>query len=308
MGAGVRIAILAAVTVAAVGALPAGAVAAPVTCGATITSDATLEADLECLFFDPISIGADRVTFDLNGHGIIGLVVVEGHDRVTIRDGAILGLQLRDAHRNRLLDLQVSEGGLSLTDSSRNLIKGNTSVSPFGPAIGLVRSDRNVIRGNQLHGAQAGLLFLDEASDRNAISGNTASASQAQAIAVGGSHNAIVGNTASASGNAEGIFPTEAIQIFGGKQNIVALNDVASDTDGILVTAAATRTIVAANTANGNGDDGIDVESARTTLWRNTANDNGDLGIEAVPGVRDAGGNRAARNGNPLQCLNVFCR
>ena len=216
---------------------------------------------------------------------------------------------MRDAHRNRLLNLQVSEGGLSLTDSSRNLIKGNTSVSPFFPAIELVRSDRNVIRANQLHAAQAGpSLLLDEASDRNAISGNTAFASQAQAIAVGGSHNVIVGNSASASGNAEGIFPTEAIQIFGGKRNIVARNDVLSDTDGILVTAAATHTIVARNTANGSGDDGIDVESARTTLWRNTANDNGDLGIEAVPGVRDARGNRATGNANPLQCLNVFCR
>ena len=89
---------------------------------------------------------------------------------------------------------------------------------------------------------------------------------------------------------------------------MLAGNDVLSDTDGILVEAAASRTIVARNTANGSGDDGIDVESTRTTLWRNTANGNGDLGIEAVPGVRDAGGNRAAGNGNPLQCLNVFCR
>ena len=85
-------------------------------------------------------------------------------------------------------------------------------------------------------------------------------------------------------------------------------NDVQSETDGILVAAAASRTLVAKNTANGSGDDGIDVESAATTLRRNTANNNGDLGIEAVPGVRDAGGNRATGNGNPLQCLNVACR
>jgi hypothetical protein len=26
-----------------------------------------------------------------------------------------------------------------------------------------------------------------------------------------------------------------------------------------------------------------------------------------VPGVRDAGGNSASGNGNPLQCLNVAC-
>jgi uncharacterized membrane protein len=32
------------------------------------------------------------------------------------------------------------------------------------------------------------------------------------------------------------------------------------------------------------------------------------FGIEAVPGVTDGGGNKASGNGNPLQCLNVFCR
>jgi parallel beta-helix repeat protein len=63
------------------------------------------------------------------------------------------------------------------------------------------------------------------------------------------------------------------------------------------------------NVATNNGDDGIEI-SAETgvVLTRNTANDNGDFGIEAVPGVSDGGGNKASGNGNPLQCLNVFCR
>jgi parallel beta-helix repeat protein len=62
------------------------------------------------------------------------------------------------------------------------------------------------------------------------------------------------------------------------------------------------------NTASGNGDDGIDVDSGQHTLTGNTANHNGDLGIEAVPGVTDGGGNKAHANGNPLQCLNVRCK
>jgi len=33
----------------------------------------------------------------------------------------------------------------------------------------------------------------------------------------------------------------------------------------------------------------------------------GDLGIEAVPGVTDGGGNHAAANGNPAQCVNLAC-
>ena len=62
------------------------------------------------------------------------------------------------------------------------------------------------------------------------------------------------------------------------------------------------------NTANSNGDDGIDAAASGTTVTANTANDNTDLGIEAVPGVIDGGGNKASGNGNPAQCLNVRCR
>jgi hypothetical protein len=68
-----------------------------------------------------------------------------------------------------------------------------------------------------------------------------------------------------------------------------------------------TDTLILRNTAIGAGDDGIDVNSVATTLTRNRAFRNHDLGIEAVPGVTDGGGNKAAGNGNPLQCTNVFC-
>jgi hypothetical protein len=62
------------------------------------------------------------------------------------------------------------------------------------------------------------------------------------------------------------------------------------------------------NTANSNGDNGIDVAAPGTMVTANTANDNTDLGIKAVPGVIDGGGNKASANGNPAQCLNVRCR
>jgi hypothetical protein len=46
----------------------------------------------------------------------------------------------------------------------------------------------------------------------------------------------------------------------------------------------------------------------QTTIRKNTANRNGDLGIEAYDGAIDGGDNKAHGNGNPLQCLNVVCR
>ena len=286
-------------------ALPAAA-SGQVSCGAVITSDVTLDSDLACPPIEPITIGADRVTFDLNGHVIIGLVVVDSSDRVTVRDGfMVLGLHLVNAHRNRLLNVGVGEGGLQLVDSNRNLIQGSTA-GGIGGGIGLSRSNRNVIRDSVMGGVQSGGLGLDEGSDRNVISGNNVSGDIA--IGIGGSRNIIVGNTAVGLSPVGSERPGEGIFVSGGQRNGLERNAVRGTTDGILVAAAANRTQVADNTANGSRDDGIDIDSAATTLRGNTANDNGDLGIEAVPGVRDAGGNRASGNGNPLQCLNVFCR
>src|SRR4051812_30142496 len=94
------------------------------------------------------------------------------------------------------------------------------------------------------------------------------------------------------------------------RDNVVrdaGVDGIAVGTDVNADPAPATDTLVLRNTTTGAGDDGIDGDSVATTLTRNTANRNHDLGIEAVPGVTDGGGNKAAGNGNPLQCTNVFC-
>jgi hypothetical protein len=44
-----------------------------------------------------------------------------------------------------------------------------------------------------------------------------------------------------------------------------------------------------------------------TSVSHNVALRNGGWGIAAVPGTHDGGGNRAAGNGNPAQCLNIVC-
>jgi hypothetical protein len=50
------------------------------------------------------------------------------------------------------------------------------------------------------------------------------------------------------------------------------------------------------------------VGDSSAVLRANAANDNRDLGIEAVPGVTDAGGNRATGNGNRLEFVGIACR
>lgn len=72
-------------------------------------------------------------------------------------------------------------------------------------------------------------------------------------------------------------------------------------------------TMIRANVVIAALQDGIQLTGPSTgletsTLTRNFALRNGDYGIETVPDTIDGGGNRAAGNGNPLQCLNITCR
>jgi hypothetical protein len=93
------------------------------------------------------------------------------------------------------------------------------------------------------------------------------------------------------------------------RDNLVTNNVLSSKNgDGIYVDPTATGTILRRNLTAGSGNDGIQVQAAGTTITRNTAVHNHNLGIEAVAGVIDGGGNRAAGNGNPLQCTGVICR
>src|SRR3954465_11436021 len=85
---------------------PAHGRQALLSCGDTITSDTTLQADLTNCQSSGIIIGADDVTLDLNGHTIEGDgtrdstcdpnnefcdlgVVAEGHSGLVIKNGSV---------------------------------------------------------------------------------------------------------------------------------------------------------------------------------------------------------------------------
>jgi parallel beta-helix repeat protein len=283
----------------------AGPADAQVACGQVITEDTRLDADLDC--GEPgtlLTIGASGITLDLGGHTIRGGTVFagilnEGHDHVTIENGTI----------------SVIGAALLFRDASHNVVR---HVGADGEQIAsdlLGDSDHNTIRDGRLGSA----IYIDREADHNRIARNLMSGRDV--LAVLGSRNRIVGNEVHVvgqgvvlGGNRDVVSGNTFRQNIGagiqveGDRNVVRRNrSIENFGDGIAVLASARGTRLSRNRANRNRDDGIDIANPHTRLVSNSANHNGDLGIEAVPGVF-ARGNSASGNGNPLQCLNVFCR
>jgi hypothetical protein len=253
----------------------------------------------------------------------IGIDNTGGHDRVTISGGSVSAgraIVLQDASRNLLVNLQT--GGVTVTGGERNEVRDSTLAGPFGNRIPLSvdGSDRIRIVGNTLSGGF--VEALDLTSDGSLVEGNDVSRAifvtgsgnrivgnfvkdgftLPNLVVQSGTGNVIRRNWVFGSQVQIGILLNQ-----GANGTVVSENVLAgSGTDGIAVAVGATGTTLRRNFAVNNADDGIDVGDPSTLLLRNTANDNGDLGIEAVAGVTGVG-NRASGNGNPLQCVNVTC-
>jgi hypothetical protein len=257
-------------------------------------------------------VGADGITIDLNGHTVAANVSVghtggtgilnAGHNDVTIRDGrapGIVGISLEQgATDNRVVGLVASGifSAINIQGSSGNTAK-DSSVDDFS-SIDVSGSPRTRIVGTRIGG---GGLSLGAGSDSSVVQGNNALRSPGdpagtRSIVVQASSDLIIGNGAS------------SIDIAGGSGNVVGGNVVVNSFgDGIHVASGAANAAVLRNFVAVNDDDGIDVDAASARVVQNIAVNNGDYGIEAVPGVF-AFGNRASRNGNPAQCLNVSCQ
>jgi parallel beta-helix repeat protein len=180
----------------------AHASAAQVKCGDTITTDTTLHHNLVNCPNNGIVIGADNITFDLNGHTIDGDgrlthgcpetefcdvgVANFGHNGVTVVHGSLRqfggGVDFGDVRHNRLLDISASRNhsvGIQVFSCSRSLIRdssGTDSTSPDdGTGLGVfgcdhVRVINNSVRRNVGH---HGMVLVD--SNHSLIKGNRVS-------------------------------------------------------------------------------------------------------------------------------------
>jgi parallel beta-helix repeat protein len=252
--------------------------------------------------FDQVDSKLNRIEMNVvsrnNGDGINGLGFDEMlvmHNLVTANRGAGIGVE---------------------DSAAENRIEGNRILDNGGPGIFMGEgAHQNQVEGNSVlrnarnPGFEGGIVILE--GNRSVIENNRVSANGGRGgIVLSGLNRENVIRANRVAGNIAGgiVLDQGAVD-----DNLIEANNVTRNGgDGIQVDIQTggrpVGNVVRRNLALGNGDDGIDTESALTTIGSNIANRNGDLGIEAVSGVIDGGRNRAAGNGNPLQCLNIFCR
>jgi large repetitive protein len=240
--------------------------------------------------------------------GVVGLVLVDSQRALVARNSVsgttgyavfMFGVDHSRIQHNKL---DADQHGFLLGDSARNLVQHN-AVSHTGGGIEVVEGATfNRVEHNRFTG-----ILVGDASD-TLIRHNLVAAPDAFGIILDGAvRTTLDRNIVTAPGPA--IIVTKLEAAAAPQDTIVSSNHVTSKLgDGILVDNGATGTLLVRNLAIGSGDDGIDVDAPATTVTRNIANHNHDLGIEAVPGVIDGGGNHAAGNGNPAQCVNIDCK
>jgi large repetitive protein len=181
---------------------------AEVRCGDVITTDTTLANDLTDCHGIGLTVAADHVVLDLNGHTVDGDGVadvegiqVSGRHDVTVAHGTITdfveGVAILSAHRVLVQDLTLtdhrhvgvfidrsSEVGVEGTRLSRIAFSGifatrstglrieHNRVTDSGGGVGLRHTTRSRVAHNHTARTGCGALLLDDGSRHNVIDSN----------------------------------------------------------------------------------------------------------------------------------------
>jgi large repetitive protein len=231
------------------GAHPAQAVT--VTCGETITHDATLVNDLIDCPNNGIVIEADNVTLDLNGHTATGNgervrrcprgefcdvgILNDGHDGVTVRNGSVrefgTGVFVGKARHNRVLSVSSSRNeffGFVIAESSRSLVRdssGSGNPAPEGDGIGLFASSHIRIQHNSFRRNGLGMHVAD--SNNNVIKRNRFSRNRPAILIEAADANQVRGNRCARNGACVVVAP--------GSRNVIAWNRSLRDKNGFAI-------------------------------------------------------------------------
>jgi parallel beta-helix repeat protein len=275
-----------ALTVVGVAVLGAGKAAAvqQLSCGDTITTDATLHHDLVNCPNNGIVIGADDVTLDLNYHRIDGDgipaagcdpetefcdvgVLNDGHDGVTIVHGSVrqflVGVWGLGVSHNRILGISSSGNeccGLGFFRGTRSLVRnssGSHTAREGGPGMFLIAShDVRVLHNSFRDNGHQGIL-VDDSTD-NLIKGNLLAHNPNFGIILEGADRNRVRRNRSVRNGEAGIF------ILAGNRNVIARNRVShARGNGIGVDGGDHNVIARNSVRDTEGVDGIRVGFAR---------------------------------------------
>jgi parallel beta-helix repeat protein len=248
----------------------------------------------------PDIVQVHSVVIEQNGTGVYCHYIAQ----CTVEDSVL-------RHNDGALDLSAADSGDTSAAVRRNRISDN------GAGVGIFDYDFTLSDNRIVRNGRYGIwMDYDAGGDvrHNVVAGNGGDGlliTYMSHVTVG--RNQIVRN----GGNGvrlEGDFDFENTRATVDGNRIV---DNAGD--GILIENAGGvhNTLVRGNRADGNGDDGIDIEdgpwgtgltASGLTVAANRAFFNADLGIEAIAGTTDGGGNKAKHNGNPAQCVGVRCK
>jgi parallel beta-helix repeat protein len=245
--------------------LAPGAQADQIICGQVITASTTITNSLAKCAGDGLVIGASGITVDLNGQTIQGTGLGDGirnngHDDVTIRNGALLNFD---------------HGVVLGPGTVRNSVTGLTLSGNEWSAIDLNAASGNHLAQNQL--AQIGDigLRLTNGSSDNAIKGNVVGSGAGDSFVVNlGSHrNWFEGNVVKTSAGA-------ALRVDASSNTMVLANEFAGSSDVGITMTAAPGSVVQANKIGGGGDAGVLLSGATASVVRfNAFGQSSDAGV-----------------------------
>ena len=294
------------------------AAAQQLSCGDTITADATLHHNLVNCPNNGIFIGADNVTLDLNYHTIDGNgratagcdsqpefcdegIVDDGHDGVAVVNGSVrqfdTGVDVIGARHARLLGITASMNraiGIRLFESTSSLVEdssgSDTRNRDIGTGMFLVGSHHvRVLHNSFRRNADEG-IFVASAT-HNLIKGNVTSRNKGlAAIFLSRANRNQVRRNRSVRDREIGIADD-------GHRNVIARNRIAHAAQGIAV-GFGRHNVIARNSIRDTEGDAIIVglsEVVGSLVRRNRIRGAGEDGVHVVTSARHTrlAGNRA---------------
>ena len=306
---------VAALTVLAGLGLAGPANAAVLSCGQTITQDTVLENDVGPCTNGGITIGANFITLDLNGHRIFGTaaandragVYLLGRVGVTVKNGTVtnfdIGVAIEGGSRNTVTGITARDNigpasgmggdGIAILSSSSNRVAQNQTVNnaPFSGIGVYSRVDANHQR--QTSGPSSGNVIDGNSVRDNNIGRNRMTPQDTDNDGIRVENDAVrnrfTNNLVINSG-------LDGIALFADTfDNVVSGNNVqrsgfyrttARRGSGIIVFTRAARNVVENNLVFGNADSGIDIRGpvgAFMGSHNNVIRNNTALGNSALP-------------------------